>query len=149
LNQDRPPPLPLPRVGQPSPPAKAVEPPFTAQTTFSLKVRPADGLNAIVSKLAASGLFEVRVVRFRVEQQRAVLNQARRAAMVDAREQAGAYADAGELKLVEIIEITDGEATPIEYGFADLPMPRFVQIIPPATVAFTASVNVTWRIAPR
>ena len=78
-----------------------------------------------------------------------MLNQARRAAMVDAREQAGAYADAGELKLVEIIEITDGEATPMENGVADLPMPRFVQIIPPATVAFTASVNVTWRIAPR
>jgi uncharacterized protein len=146
INQDRPPPQP---PGPPAPrPAKPPELPFTAETTFSLKTSRIGELNAIVSKLAASGLIEVRTVHFKVEQERAVLNQARRAAMMDAREQADTYADAGALNLVEIIEITDGQAAPFD-GAADLAVPRFVQIIPPATVEFDASVNVTWRIAPR
>lgn len=144
LDQDRPPP-PVPGLRPDTrPPA-----PFTAQTIFSLKATAIGGLNAIVSRLAASGLFEVRSVRFKVDEERAALNRARRAAMTDAKEQAQAYADAGDLRLVEIVEVTDGQAAPAPDGQADLPLPRHVQIIPPATVAFDASVTVTWRIAPR
>ncbi len=144
LDQDRPPP-PVPGLRPDTrPPA-----PFTAQTIFSLKATAIGGLNAVVSRLAASGLFEVRSVRFKVDEERAALNRARRAAMMDAREQAQAYADAGDLRLVEIVEVTDGQAAPAPDGQADLPLPRFVQIIPPANVAFDASVTVTWRIAPR
>jgi uncharacterized protein YggE len=150
LNQDRPPP-PVPQVPgtrPPPAPAKPAEPPYTAQTTFSLRLKPVEALNAVASRLAASGHFEMRPVSFQVEQERNALNQARRAAMLDAREQAEAYADAGGLRLVEIIEVTDGEASPLNSQY-DLPRARFVQIIPPATVAFNAGVNVTWRIAPR
>jgi uncharacterized protein YggE len=148
LNQDRPLPILPARDGQP--PVKPPEPQFTAVTTFSLKGAPIDDLNAAVTKIAASGLLEIRGVSFRVEQERNALNEARRAAMRDAKEQAEAYADAGGLKLGEILEVSDGQATPPRFdGAADMPAPRFVQIIPPATVRFDASVNVTWRIAAR
>jgi hypothetical protein len=51
---------------------------------------------------------------------------------------------------MEVVEIADGNAIPAyESSAADLPAPRYVQIVPPAAVAFTASVNVVWRIAPR
>jgi uncharacterized protein YggE len=78
------------------------------------------------------------------------LNQARRLAITDARDQAAAYADATDFKFAEIVAITDGEAAPAPRadGEADLPTARFVNI-PPQTIEFDSSVQVTWRIAPR
>jgi uncharacterized protein len=141
LNQDAP---------RQSGPEKPPEPQFTAVTNFDLRVKPIEALNGIITKLASSGLFEVRDVSFRVEQERTALNQARRAAVLDARDQAEAYADAGGVQLMDVIEIADGNAIPAyESGAANLAFPRYVQVIPPASVAFTASVKVVWRIAPR
>jgi len=146
INQDRPP---LPQ-GRPPTPEKPPEPPFTAVTNFDLRVKPVDGLNGVVTKLASSGLFEVQRVSFQVEEERSALNRARRAAMLDARDQAEAYADAGGVRLVEVIEISDGAAIPLNATeAADLARSPYVQIVPPAVVAFTASVKVVWRIAPR
>lgn len=127
---------------------------YSATTTFSLKIAALDKLNEIVTKVSDSNLFQVQSVRFQVIQERAALNQARRAAMLDAKEQAIAYAEPVELELKEIVAITDGEAE-APSGYADMPMRRSpspnstVQIIPPATLEFDASVNVTWRIASR
>ncbi|SEP25488.1 Protein of unknown function [Methylobacterium sp. ap11] len=72
----------------------------------------------------------------------------RRAAVLDAREPARIYAEAAELKPVEITEITDGEGSPPD-GYADMPRSRVAQIIPPAVVTFSAAVTIRWRIAPR
>jgi uncharacterized protein len=124
---------------------------YVAATTFSVRATSIDKLNHSISKLAETGLFEIASVQFYVLEERAALNQARRAAMLDAREQAQAYAEPVNLKLGQIIAITDGEAQPIG-GEADLPArrpdrPYTVQIVPPATLEFTASVNVTWRIS--
>jgi uncharacterized protein YggE len=78
------------------------------------------------------------------------LNQARRAAVKDARDQAEAYTDAGGVKLMDILEIAYGEAVSLQgRGEFDLAVPRYVQIIPPATITFRASVKIVWRIAPR
>lgn len=127
---------------------------YTATTTFSLKTSAMDRLNETVTRLADTNLFQIQTVRFQVAQERAALNQARRAAMLDAKEQALAYAEPVDLELKEIVAITDGEAE-APSGYADLPARRApvgdykVQIVPPATLEFTASVNVTWRISPR
>jgi uncharacterized protein YggE len=89
-------------------------------------------------------------VAFLVDQDRRALNEARRAAVRDARDQAEAYADAAGVRLVDVAEIADGEAIPVRAdGYADLALPAYVQVIPPATVTFTASVRVVWHIAPR
>ncbi len=127
---------------------------YTATTTFALKTSAIDRLNEAVTRLADTNLFQIQTVRFQVTEDRAALNQARRAAMLDAKEQALAYAEPVDLELKEIVAITDGEAE-APSGYADLPARRAperdykVQIVPPATLEFTASVNVTWRIAPR
>ncbi|MGO4385905.1 SIMPL domain-containing protein [Microvirga sp. 2YAF29] len=128
---------------------------YTAATDFFLRSPSLENLNQAVTKLAASGLFGFQTIQFSVLQERGALNQARRAAMLDAREQAQAYAEPVDLELGQILAITDGEAQPPQ-GEADLPSrsagyggPSTVQIVPPAVVKFTASVNVTWRIAPR
>jgi uncharacterized protein len=139
------------RVGRQQTPDKPAEPPqFVAATNFYLNARPINALNAIVTKLASSGLFEVQRVIFLVDQERMALNEARRDAVRDARSQAEAYADAAGVRLADIAEIADGQAIPVhEEGYADLAIPAYVQIIPPATVAFSASVKIVWRTAPR
>jgi uncharacterized protein YggE len=126
---------------------------YTATTHFDLKIGSMEKVNQIVTKIAASNLFQIERIRFGVVQERAALNQARRAAMLDARDQAQAYAEPVDLELEQIVAITDGEARAPD-GAADLPSrratgPYTVQILPPAKLEFTASVNVTWRIAPR
>jgi uncharacterized protein YggE len=128
---------------------------YIATTDFQLKTTSLENLNQVVTKLAASGLLSLQTIQFSVLQERPALNQARRAAMLDAREQAQAYAEPVDLDLGQIVAITDGEAQPPD-GEADLPArgagsggPYTVQIVPPSVVAFTASVNVTWRIGPR
>ncbi len=136
-------------MGRP-PTEKPPEPQFIAVTNFDVRVKPIEALNRIITKLSSSGLFEVRNVFFRVDQERNALNQARRVAVQDARDQAEAYADAGGVRLMDILEIADGEAIPVQAtGEADLAVARYVQIIPPATITFTASVKIVWRIAPR
>ncbi len=126
---------------------------YSARTTFSAKATSLSELNQIITAIAETGLLEIDALRFQVLEERSALNQARRAAMLDAQEQAKAYSEPVDLELGHIIAITDGEAEPIT-GYADLPARRLtgaysVQIVPPSTVEFTASVNVTWRIAPR
>jgi uncharacterized protein YggE len=142
LNQDRPP-LPLANQTQPPPPPK-----FRANTSFTLRFRRLDRLNQLVTRLADTGVLEVRSIGYGVDQERQALNNARRAAVADAREQAELYAEAAKVKLVEIVEIDNGEARP-EDGAADLPTPRFVQVIPPSVVTFNSSVTITWRIRSR
>lgn len=78
------------------PPSKPPEPTFTASTTYFLRASPIDKLNVLVTRLAESGLLNIRSVSYKVEQERQALNRARRAAMADAKEQAAAYADAGD-----------------------------------------------------
>ncbi len=136
------------RAGIATAPPTRSETPFTALTSVTLRTDSIDRLNDIASRLAAPGLFEIGRITFSVNAGRTALNEARRAAVLDAREQARIYAEAADLKLVEIVSITDGEARPPD-GYADMPMPRFVQIIPPAKVDFEAAVTITWRIAPR
>ncbi|HEX8664132.1 MAG TPA: SIMPL domain-containing protein [Beijerinckiaceae bacterium] len=141
LNQDRPPQL--PNQTQPPHPPK-----FRASTSFTLRFRRLDRLNQLVTRLADTGVLEVRSIAYGVDQERQALNNARRAAVADAREQAELYAEAAKVRLVEIVEIDNGEANPAD-GQADLPMARFVQVIPPSVVTFNSSVTITWRIRSR
>ncbi len=127
---------------------------YTATTTFSLKTSSVDSLDQLVSKVVKADIFEVQAIRFHVVQERAALNQARRAAILDAREQAQAYAEAADLELGDIVAVRDGEAQAIpEYGNLPVkkaaPIVQTVQIIPPAALEFTASVSVAWRVAAR
>jgi uncharacterized protein YggE len=140
--QDRPLPLGSDRTQPPAPPK------FRATTAFTARSRNMPGLNALVSRIANSGVLEVRTVTYGVDQERQALNNARRAAVADAREQAELYADAAKVKLVEIAEIDNGDARAAD-GQADLPVPRFVQIIPPAVVTFNSGVSITWKIRSR
>lgn len=127
------------------------KPKFEATTTYSIEVSGLERLDAVVRGLLDSGLFEFGSLYFAVNDPRAAVNEAREGAVADARARAASLAKAADVTLGEVLDITDDEAYPEPRAYeeaADLPA-ESMEIIPPETLSFSASVNMTWRIEPR
>lgn len=133
-------------------------PEFVAHTNYEVTTRNLEGLTEMVGRLAASNVLDISSFFYDVDNPRSALLQARKAAVTDAREQAEIYADAANIQLIEVAEITDGEASRAysNDGQADMPSRRAVgpwvqvtQIVPPAALNYNASVNIIWRIGPK
>jgi len=139
LNEIRPSPRPNATQGRD-------EPQYQAVTTFELKMLRLDAVDRAVTTITATGLFEVRNLRFGIEQRNPGMNAARKKAVDDARERAITYAQAAGVRLGAIVKIEDTDfRSPREFA-ASAPMMRNVQVIPPESLTLTASVTMTWRI---
>jgi uncharacterized protein YggE len=121
---------------------------YRAVTTFELKVAPAENADKAITAIAASGLFEVRNLRFGVEDRNPGFDAARRSAVEDARRRAATYAEAAGVKLGEIVSINDADTRHPREAMLTSTMARGVQVIPPEALTLNASVTITWRIAP-
>jgi uncharacterized protein YggE len=140
LNETRPP------QGPGSPPGRG-EPEYQAVTSYELRLTQLDKVDAVITAIASGGLFEVRGIRFGIEERNPGMNEARRNAVEDARNRATAYAQAAGVQLGDIIRITDADArTPREF-MAATPMARRVQVIPPESLMLSATVTIAWRIS--
>lgn len=120
-----------------------------AVTSYTLAIEAIAPVNALVSRIAAAELFGINAVTYRVKDERGALNEARKAAVIDARDQARAYADAAGVTLGALMSIADGAANRpnARMDFAAAPMKEAsVGIIPPSTLTFTASVEMRWRM---
>jgi uncharacterized protein YggE len=138
LEQNR---APRPAAGQKQSPLE-----YRAITTFALKVNQLASLNEAVSSIATAGLFEVRTIRYGIKDEERAIDDARRAAVKNARRQAEVYADAAGVKLGEILEIFDGLAQNLGSEAALRQATPNVQVSPPATIPFRAAINIKWRI---
>jgi len=119
---------------------------YQAVTTFELKMTRLDPVDRTITTIAATGLFEVRNLRFGIEERNPGMNAARKNAVEDARERAQTYAQAAGVQLGDIVRIEDSDLRgPREFA-ASAPMMRNVQVIPPETLTLTAAVTMTWRI---
>lgn len=141
LEQSRPP-------GRP-PAQKQTPAEYRAITTFSLKANQLAALNDVVSAIAAAGVFEVRTIRYGIKDEERAIDDARRAAVRNARRQAEVYADAAGVKLAEILEIFDGVAQNLGSEASLRAATPNVQVAPPATIPFRAGINIKWRIVSR
>jgi uncharacterized protein YggE len=121
---------------------------YRAVTTFELKVAPAENADKAVTAIAASGLFEIRNLRFGVDERNPGFDVARRNAVEDARRRAATYADAAGVKLADIVSINDSDTRHAREAVLTSTMARGVQVIPPEALTLTASVTIAWRIAP-
>jgi uncharacterized protein len=119
---------------------------YRAITTFALKANQLASLNAVISSVAAAGLFEVRTIRYGIKDEERAIDDARRAAVKNARRQAEVYADAAGVKLAEILEIFDGLAQNLGSEASLRAATPNVQVSPPATIPFRAGINIKWRI---
>ena len=131
----------------PGQPARREELEYRAVTTFELKTRELDKIDSVVSAVATTGLFEIRNLRFAIDDDNAALDGARRAAVADARRRAETYAQAAGTTLGAVVSISD---TDLGHSreFAAAPLARSAQVIPPETLTVTAQVTITWRIGP-
>ena len=128
------------------PEKKQASPEYRATTTFALKANQLASLNEVISAIAAAGVFEVRTVRYGINDEQRAIDDARRAAVKNARRQAEVYADAAGVKLAEILEIFDGVAQNLGSEASLRAATPNVQVSPPATIPFRAGINIKWRI---
>jgi uncharacterized protein YggE len=138
----------LDQLRQPPPPQGAPrnEIEYQAVTSFQIKLTKLAEIDAAITAIAATGLFEVQNLRFALDDKSNALDIARRNAVADARNRAKVYAEAAGVQLGEVIEITDSEPRMFR-DIAAAPMAaRSVQVAPPENIAVTAGITMTWRI---
>jgi uncharacterized protein len=131
------------------PEKKQASPEYRATTTFTVKANQISALNEVISSIAGAGVFEVRTVRYGINDEERAIDDARRAAVKNARRQAEVYADAAGVKLAEILEIFDGLAQNLGSEASLRAATPNVQVSPPATIPFRAGINIKWRIVSR
>jgi uncharacterized protein len=130
----------------PSSPSKPSESEFQAVTSFELKMTKIGAVDSAVTKIASTGLFQVRNLRFAVNDDNPGAETARKRAVASTRERASTYAEAAGVRLGEILKIEDLENPGPVLFSAQAPAARSVQVIPPEGLTVTASVVITWRI---
>jgi hypothetical protein len=119
---------------------------YEAVTSFELKMKQVDAVDGAITKIASTGLFQIRNLRFGIEGNNPGLNAARRNAVADARERATTYAQAAGVSLGDIIAIEDADQNGPVLFAAQAPMARNVQVIPPENLALSATVTISWKI---
>jgi uncharacterized protein len=136
----------LEQVRSPRPADKKHPFDYRAITSFALKANQLASLNDVISSIAGAGLFEVRTIRYGINDEQRAIDDARREAVKNARRQAEVYADAAGVKLAEILEIFDGVAQNLGSEASLRAATPNVQVSPPATIPFRAGINIKWRI---
>jgi uncharacterized protein YggE len=102
---------------------------------------------AVLRTMAKHGVSIERSTFLKDEER--VLDDARRAAVRNARRQAEVYAGAAGVALGEILEMTEGAAGGLGSEAAlRMPAPN-VQLTPPATIPFRAAITIKRRIRPK
>lgn len=141
-----------PQVGPDGREAKV--PRFSANHQLRITTRDLDGVGRLAGEILASGDMTFQSVSFGLDRQDEGGDKAREAAVRDARRQAQVYAAAAGVSLGRLLEIRDGSAQPFEPGpemrmqVAAARGAEQVPLVPPATIRYTASVQLVWEMAP-
>jgi uncharacterized protein YggE len=127
-------------------------PKFTATHELRVTSRDLEGVGKLAGEMLSVGDLTFQSLSWGLDRQDEGRDEARRAAVHDARRQAQVYAEAAEIKLGRILEIRDAAAQPYP---AEMAMRASapsaspgIPVIPPASVRATAAVEMVWEIAP-
>ncbi|EIM29289.1 SIMPL domain-containing protein [Microvirga lotononidis] len=128
-------------------------PKFSANHQLRITTRDLDGVGRLAGEILASGDMTFQAVTFGLDRQEEGGDKAREAAVRDARRQAEVYAAAAGVSLGRLLEIRDGSAQPFEpqpdmrMSMAMAKGAESVPIVPPATIRYTANVQLVWEMA--
>ena len=128
-------------------------PKFSANHQLRITTRDLDGVGRLAGEILASGDMTFQAVTFGLDKQEEGGDRAREAAVRDARRQAEIYAAAAGVSLGRLLEIRDGSAQPFEpqpdmrMSMAMAKGAESVPIVPPATIRYTANVQLVWEMA--
>ncbi|MBF9233259.1 SIMPL domain-containing protein [Microvirga alba] len=138
------------------PDGKEVKAPrFSANHQLRIITRDLDGVGRLAGELLASGDLTFQSVSWSLDRQEEGGDRAREAAVRDAKRQAEVYAGAAGVGLGRLLEIRDGSAQPYEpqpemrMSLAMAKGAESVPVVPPATIRYTASVQLVWEMAPK
>jgi uncharacterized protein len=141
---------------QVGPDGKEVKTPkFSAHHRLQITSRDLDGVGRLAGEILASGDMTFQSVSFGLDRQEEGGDRAREAAVRDARRQAEIYAAAAGVSLGRLLEIRDGSAQPFEpqpdmrMSMAMAKGAESVPIVPPATIRYTANVQLVWEMGGR
>jgi uncharacterized protein len=139
---------------QVGPDGKEVKTPkFSAHHQLRITTRDLDGVGRLVGEILASGDMIFQSVTFGLDRQEQGADKAREAAVRDAKRQADVYAAAAGVSLGRLLEIRDGSAQPFEpqpdmrMSMAMSKGAESVPIVPPASIRYTANVQLVWEMA--
>jgi uncharacterized protein len=128
-------------------------PKFSAHHQLRITTRDLGGVGRLAGEILASGDMTFQLVSFGLDRQEEGGDRAREAAVRDARRQAEIYATAAGVSLGRLLEIRDGSAQPFEpqpdmrMSMAMAKGAESVPIVPPATIRYTANVQLVWEMA--
>lgn len=130
-------------------------PKFGATHQLRIKTRDLDGVGKLAGEILTSGDMTFQSVSFGLDRQEEGGDKAREAAVRDAKRQAEVYAAAAGVALGRLIEIRDGSAQPfaaqseMHMRSAMAKGGQSVPLVPPATIRYTANVQLVWELAPK
>ncbi|MCB8819333.1 SIMPL domain-containing protein [Microvirga rosea] len=132
-------------------------PKFTANHRLRITTRDLEGVGRLAGEILASPNMLFQSVIFGLDKQEEGGDEARRAAVRDAKRQAELYAQAAGVTLGRILEIRDGSAQPYEAPQGGLRMRAMkadvqaeeIPIVPPNTLRYTSTIQMVWEIAPK
>lgn len=123
---------------------------YTVTNEVVFKARDLDALGGLLDTLITAGANQINGITFTIENEAAVADRARQAAVEDARRKAEVYAAAGGVELLRVLRIEEAQQDgpiPIGRGLrmeamaADVPIER-------GETDVRATVTVVWEIAP-
>src|ERR1022692_1822006 len=85
---------------------------FQVNNQVTVKIRDIDKLSAVLDRAIAAGANEMSGIEFVVSEQAKLLDQARAAAIADARRKAGLYANAAGMKVGRVMAISEEGSVP-------------------------------------
>jgi uncharacterized protein YggE len=118
---------------------------FQMNNHVTVKIRDMDKLSAVLDRAIAAGANEMSGIEFVVSEQAKLLDQARAAAVADARRKAELYANAAGMKVGRVMAISEEGAAPPSRSFA--PMARAGgAAIAPGEQTLRAVVTVSYEL---
>lgn len=129
-------------------------PRYTANHQLRIVTRDIEGVGKLAGEITTIEGVSFQSLTWALDKKDEGMDIARRGAVQDARRQAELYAEAAGVKLGRLIEIRDGVAHPYGGGREEAPMAMAarssepVPVVPPATLSYTATIQMVWEIAP-
>lgn len=123
---------------------------FTAANTVEITVRDIENLGALIDQSVTAGSNQIQGIRFDVSAPNQALDEAREAALSDARHKAQQLAELTDSSLGQVITVTEGSRGPIFYQNIAVDAIAAEESVPvaPGSQMVTVDVQVTWELQP-
>jgi uncharacterized protein len=124
---------------------------YTAANIVQVTIRKLNTLGEVLDAAVKAGGNTVQSINFDLSDKTTALDQARQAAVADARHKAEQLAKLTNASLGPIVTITDTSVSPIPYQAAAgsaMAQPNMAVPVSPGTQTINANIQVTWELIP-